>query len=299
MNVRSTAPRATFVRQPRHSRTRGAHEPSAPPPRDSKFLEARGPAARRPLELPPARRRSRSAPRHGAGPRRPRPPRGTRSARAAAPSPCPSPGRGRPGRDGRGRTWGPCRASAGWSGSRCPPRSAAPTCRARRRGAAPSCIGGRARPGRGRRSGRPGNRSGSPPPSSPPEESAPPTARRARLPRKRPPRHAPLTARPRGEARALPPAGTRLFPPTPPPHRAVPHRPALGSRRPPTQRRRRSAAQPPPLPVTRRCGRSRRRPGQDPTCLYYRLPSISEIHHPVTSYTSTAQRSVERSISGY
>lgn len=233
MNVRSTAPRATFVRQPRHSRTRGAHEPSAPPPRDSKFLEARGPAARRPLELPPTRRRSRSAPRHGAGPRRPRPPRGARSARAAAPSPCPSPGRGRPGRDGRGRTWGPCRASAGWSGSRCPPRSAAPTCRARRRGAAPSCIGGRARPGRGRRSGRPGNRSGSPPPSSPPEESAPPTARRARLPRKRPPRHAPLTARPRGEARALPPAGTRLFPPTPPPHRAVPHRPALGSRRPP------------------------------------------------------------------
>ena len=65
------------------------------------------------------------------------------------------------------------------------------------------------------------------------------------------------------------------------------------------RRRRRSAAQPPPLPVTRRCGRSRRRPSQDPTCLYYRLPSISEIHHPVTSYTSTAQRSVGRSISGY
>lgn len=31
----------------------------------------------------------------------------------------------------------------------------------------------------------------------------------------------------------------------------------------------------------------------NPTCLYYRLPSISEIRHPVTNYTSTAQRSVE------
>lgn len=86
-----------------------------------------------------------------------------------------------------------------------------------------------------------------------------------------------------------------------PPRGSTPLRTARRGERgaPLAERRRRSAAQPPPLPLTRRCGRSRRRPGQDPTCLYYRLPSISEIHHPVTSYTSTAQRSVERSISSY
>lgn len=48
-------------------------------------------------------------------------------------------------------------------------------------------------------------------------------------PRKRPPRNAPLPARPRGEARALPPAGTR---PSPRLHSA-PHRPARGTRSPP------------------------------------------------------------------
>lgn len=160
------------------------------------------PPARRPASRSPSQpgRTAGSAPRGQAtphaGPRQHR----RRAAAAALPeprggawrrerrsprSPCPSPGRGRPGTDGRGRTWGPCRASAEWSGSRCLPRSAGPTCPARRRGAAPSCTGGRARPGLpGRRPGCPGTRSGSPPPSSPPppEGPAPATGPRAHRP---------------------------------------------------------------------------------------------------------------------
>lgn len=69
------------------------------------------------LARPPARpaRRSRAGPGRAkqaqAGPSRP--------GRAGAPTParqlpCPSPGRGRPGTGGTGRTWGPGTASAGW-----------------------------------------------------------------------------------------------------------------------------------------------------------------------------------------
>lgn len=91
----------------------------------------------------------------------------------------------------------------------------------------------------------------------------------------------------------------------PAPSRPAPERLRLGvpgpaltaATRPPLGRRPRARLMCPIPPAPRR--KEEAEAAQNPTCLYYRLPSVSEIRHPVTNYTSTAQRSVERRINSH
>lgn len=88
----------------------------------------------------------------------------------------------------------------------------------------------------------------------------------------------------------------RPAPSRPPPQRlrlGAPGAALTSATGPPPGRRPRARLCPMP-PAPRR--KEEAEAAQNPTCLYYRLPSISEIRHPVTNYTSTAQRSVERRI---